>query len=477
MRMPEIGPKSRFPNARDVTLLLNQEGGQEHAERFTKAAWLSVIEELIQPGQPDVAAQLRTRAASVLTARDESGKSALDADINKLLLGVVMSPNVQERVSLDAWVDSDVGQQTLRGISQKFVELLGGIHHEGIAGHGLDHFARETLISLRFQEAGLFPGYQQISLLASLLHDIGRVAERPQPGVRHAGVQGIDHAKVSMLVAKSILDDFPGLPPRIKLELLHAIAIHQSSGNIEQQLHDTAPVAFGTRKPDQADIVGETGFKRMVEFDVGREGLAIAIPVDYADQYLAELPAPGKTGDNSLLVHSEFYLRNLFPDIDDPIREYVNQRKVSVAAFWLIVTADFSELQQSIFAPEMGDVQSHWSKKRLPDEVWKQAQQQATSPNLQRQIDEVVRDFRGDLTQLVLAYIDKPNGGNEEYVRKVIEKVGEISPDQRSGFLRGFAYMLIKKQKLVEGLIQVGQKVDPQSWQAPIIDWAIRQLG
>lgn len=467
--MQEQNPKS-FPNRQDIALLLNREGGAEHAERFTQAAWISVIDELIRPQQPETAASLHERVKNAFAAQDDGTKFQLDKEINKILLQVVTPPSSQEREALDAWTASDAGQKTLRETSRGIVGVLGGIRQEGIAGHGLDHFARETLIALRFQQEGVIQGYQQAGIFASLLHDVGRVSEHFAEGKRHGGLEGYNHAKVSMTVAKSILDDFPELPPRIRLEILHAIAIHQSSSPIEQHLHDNALMAYETRQSDQADIVG-LGFKRMVEFDIGREGLSLEILSGCLDS--GELPLPGTDDDQSLLQHSLFYLFFLFPDVDRHVEAFKNARKAETLAFWLIVAQDDPKLQQQILAPmRIAGIPN--SEKRLPEEVVRIAQEEMNG--LQAEIDHVVSVHGNNLEQLILAYIDKPNSGSEEYVQNVIQKVSEIPAGQRSGFLRGFAYMMIKKQRLTEELIQGGRQVDSASWQAPIIDWAIQQL-
>lgn len=265
------------------------------------------------------------------------------------------------------------------------------------------------------------------------------------------GILGVDHPKVSFLIAKRILDQHLSdeIPEQrnAKRLILHAIAVHQGGANY--------PEASSTDKytatSDRLELTAARGWLRMSEVDAEEENRPIGWQ-GYNDRYAAWLPFAAGQGDSLLAIHAESYCRALYDAADENTRRLTDHQRAVTAAALLFASSHNQKLQSQIFAPEMRvyqngetyeyDPKQNGAKKLLLKHIWNEAWKEFQSPEIRSAINRV-RQQHPTTLDLVLTLTMRPGDTPDDYPN-LADQVSQLSPEESEAWAQAYAYMIVK---------------------------------
>jgi hypothetical protein len=355
-----------------------------------------------------------------------------------------------QQTLVNQWLATPEGAAKISALSDRVISFVTETVGRGHPGHDKRHvLLKDPISALRIAlEEDLSPA-QQLFILPSLLHDAGRLFEPQLFDKPQSGTLGVDHTILGFAITNELLGDSlttdnsnPELALALKNlhdEILNAVLDHQS-GNSRTSL-----MAQYVQRADREQLVGYEALHRFISFDVGFYGLDIHAVCN--SELRQKLPPPGTPEDSHLLVHAEFYARNLFENIGARASEHANQGKIETGRF--LALAATPAMREQIFAPEIQrdlhqEVASHWSKKPLSSEVWDEIRSFVT-PELIGHLDRI----RGNRTlkELVDNFIHPPHAtrtdsGSYTNWNTIVEKLGVLGPDENRRFGRALTYGL-----------------------------------
>lgn len=348
------------------------------------------------------------------------------------------------------WLATPEGATQLSALSDRVISFVTDTVGRGHPGHDKRHVLfKDPISALRIAlEEDLSPS-QQLFILPSLLHDAGRLFEPELFDKPQSGTLGVDHTILGFAITDELLGDSlttdvsnPELALALKKlrdEILNAVLDHQSGSS------RTSAMAQYVQRADREQLVGYEALHRFISFDVGFYGLDIHAVSNLELRH--KLPLPGTPEDSHLLVHAEFYARNLFENLGVRASEHTNRGKIETGRF--LALAATQVMREQIFHPEIQrdrhqEVSTHWSKKPLVEQVWGEIRDFVT-PERIGHLDTI----RGNRTLKELAenfihpqHATRTDSGSYANWNTIIDKLGMLNPEEERCFGRALTYGL-----------------------------------
>lgn len=394
------------------------------------------------------AAEIQAFHAAAKVAAEEFKASYKEAGGKEPKLDRIVSP--EQEGLINEWLATPEGIQKISTLSDRVISFVTEAVGRGHPGHDMRHVLYKDPISgLRIaMEEELSPA-QELFIIPSLLHDVGRLFEPLLFDKPQSGTLGVDHTILGFAITQSLLGDClttessnPELAVALKNlhdEILNAVLDHQS-GNSKR-----SAMAQFVQRADREQLVGYEALHRFLSFDVGFYGLQIKGAPDQALN--TKLPLPGTAEDNHLFVHAEFYMRNLFANQGKRADEHTDIGKIQTGRFLLLAATP--RMRRQIFDPELrrdlGDeVDTEGTKRLLSEEVWNEIAA-FTTPQLINRLDVL----RGEKTLQDLAkefvhplHATRTDFGSYSNWAQISEKLQVLDSQEDRYFGRALMYGL-----------------------------------
>lgn len=407
--------------------------------------------------------QFRTRMAQ------ERDQAAIDAELN-------------------AWCASPEGRATLAALTDSITQTLANVTHRGHIGHDERHILiKDPLASLELCLEEGWQDHRTIVVLGALLHDVGRLPEPMLEGTPLGGVLGTEHPKMSFLLTRMLLEDFPQLPIELSEQLLFSILVHQI-GKDQDNLY-----AQAVQRSDREQLVGPEGIARVMGFHITFRNLPLHVTPD--PEKCVNLAIPGKPEDNSMMHHLEFYVRNLYPNMGKFGESRATELKIIQAMFLHLATPP--EAHEQIFAPEINrDLGLPWTtgnfKKPISQEMWDTVKN-GPDQHTQERMREILLESRRETLLLKLFTQPGATDPREQRVNfhdsaasetgwdRIVSAYRALTYRERTHFDRAVAFLLarsealeIRAEKAVEKILET---YAPDSIPCKVAAFLIRKSG
>lgn len=439
------------------------------------------------------------------------------------------------------WIRSDEQSPNplLSQVADACIQLWDKVKSPGHPGHDKRHAMEDLRAGLALRRDLVDSGsttvgaYQKVSLISSMMHDFGRLAEVQATGKVLGSDEGREHPKASYYILDAILKHFPTIPQEIRDNLCYAVLVHQD------WLSDkTAPnynlimngiLERSTASADRQQLLGPEGVTRFFQYDVGLSDREIAVAPDESRK--TKLDPKQKNPSLPLPIHVEYYMRTHRPvdlptlpvndswpdDIVKLIKEEntalqrTNER-VNLHARRLeamsgaFIYLGWPHLRDEIFAPEL-EIDRREAERPGSGEQWRRENEETYAKNeknflhpetwslIKQQIQEISQDGtelnkkvkarRGNksLEQLVKDLVTAPHAAvQDDELANIRKKLSAVTtPDAYEGLATALAYVLVMRDELAEYHNSVVRSIKdnpelypPQSLERRIVDFVSR---
>lgn len=287
-------------------------------------------------------------------------------------------PSSEQLAILDNWLETPQGQHAIAQLCDDTLLVLKASRATGHPGHDHRHiFIKSPIAALRHALEDNITGIHSIFIVATLLHDVGRLPEPLIDFPPPPGVSGSNHAHLSFYVAKKLLDlhfdpiieQNPNSLGRallaIKEEVAMAVMDHRTGESISSFL------AQAVQRADREQLVGPEGIMRAIAFGVGYHSVGLSqkpLPMRALNPYASN-------GKHSTEISEdiEFIMRNLYPNIGSQAAQRAEDLKVISGTFLWLMSDE--KMRALVFAPELnldaaGESQFKKPKKVLSAQTW-----------------------------------------------------------------------------------------------------------
>ncbi len=449
-----------------------------------------------------------------------------------------------ERIStmnrMGAWIieDEKSSNPMLSQVADACIKLWDKVKSPGHPGHDKRHAMEDLKAGLALRRdlvdsgSGVLGAYQKISLISSMMHDFGRLAEVQATGRVAGADEGREHPKASYYILDSILQHFPQIPQEIRDNLLYAVIVHQdwlSDKNAPNyNLIMNGILERSTASADRQQLLGPEGITRFFQFDVGMSDREINAEADESRKTKLD---PRQKPPLPLPNHVEYYMRTHRP-VDLPLLPYDEKwpeslkkwikeentaieranNRINLRARWLesvsgvFLYLGWPHLREEIFAPELEmerrDAQNpgsgqQWKKENeevyakneknfLKSETWSMIKQQIMEISQNgTELNRKVRSRRANksLEQLVKDLVSAPHAAvQDDEIKNILRKLSAVTgPQARDGLTTAVAYALVMRDELEQNYTAVVRSVrdntelyPPHSLERKIVDFVSR---
>lgn len=275
----------------------------------------------------------------------------------------LFKPETQKE--LDDWMVEN--ESKVLGSLENIYHELGGLKSMHSPGHDLSHVFDNLNSACRiFEEFGDFSEAEKLEVVLSCLgHDVGRYVEKHLDKMKSNDVLFLMPAMIGRKEIEKV-----GLPESLQLRLLFDIA----SGPVPKTGHRTSDTVH---QCDREYLSGARVVARGLAFDFVANQRELNVPLN--DELKIKLPRPESNDDKYILTTIEFFMRNVYPSVSPNGAVEIDAMKREGAVIEMLATEGMKQKFEQVFAPELGLVDRanlHWSKKEIPREIFKAAEQE-----------------------------------------------------------------------------------------------------
>ncbi len=408
---------------------------------------------------------------------------------------------------LGEWIKEDEKSSNplLSQVADACIKLWDSVKSPGHPGHDKRHVMEDLKAGLDLRRDLVDSGsktvgaYQKISLISSMMHDFGRLAEVQATGRVAGADEGREHPKASYYILDAILQHFPQIPQQIRDDLCFAVIVHQdwlSDKNAPNyNLIMNGILERSTASADRQQLLGPEGITRFFQYDVGMSDREIAAAADESRRTKLD---PRQKPPLALPHHVEYYMRThrptylpLLPLKDEwpeDLKRWIKEEntaiertnaRINMRTRWLesvsgvFLYLGWPHLREEIFAPEL-EMERRDSQNPGSGQQWRKENEEVYAKNeknflhpdtwymIRQQLQEISQDGtelnkkvkarKGNksLEQLVKDLVTAPHAAvqNDE-LANIMKKLSAVtSPANREGLTTAIAYALVMRDEL-----------------------------